>query len=83
MSSTRTLQLYRQLLRQSKTFSNYNIREYALRRVRVGFRENITEQDPAKVEALLADAEQNLQIIIRQASISRMYDFTAKKLVVE
>lgn len=38
MSRTATIALYRQLIRASKGFANYNVREYAIRYVRDEFR---------------------------------------------
>ena len=44
-------------------------RNYALRRVKDGFRDSRGETDPQKVEVLLEKAEQNLNMMKRQVSL--------------
>mmetsp|Transcript_18207 Transcript_18207/g.48984 ORF Transcript_18207/g.48984 Transcript_18207/m.48984 type:complete len:94 (-) Transcript_18207:571-852(-) len=75
MSSTRTrsLSLYRQLLRAGGGFSNYNFREYALRRVRTGFRENLGVSAEPQVIDLVRQGERQLELVRRQAMISQLY----------
>lgn len=70
---TRALRLFRELMRTSSQFSNYNFREYALRRVRLGFREHMGEKDGATVGAMLSEAERQLHMVRRQALISQLY----------
>ncbi|XP_038070137.1 LYR motif-containing protein 4-like [Patiria miniata] len=67
------LKLYREILRESKKFTGYNYREYALRRTKVAFRENKSLTDEAKIKALIQEAEENLQIIKRQVVLSQLY----------
>lgn len=67
------LSLYRQMLRASQKFDNYNFREYSLRRVREEFHRHKNEQDSAVIEALVKKAKENLEIIERQSLISRLY----------
>ncbi|CAM6098002.1 unnamed protein product [Calypogeia fissa] len=52
-SSAEVIQLFRALLREAKNFPNYNIRKYMKRRVKEGFRENISTTDPAAVAAAM------------------------------
>lgn len=73
MTWSAPVRLYRQMIRESKRFPNYMFRTYALRRVRDGFREHSDVREPKVIEALMRDAEKNLQIIKRQASIGKMY----------
>ncbi|KAJ1636261.1 hypothetical protein T492DRAFT_587752 [Pavlovales sp. CCMP2436] len=70
---TRTLGLFRQLMRASAGFSNYNFREYALRRVRLGFREHTTVGDSAAALKLVHEGERQLELLRRQATISQLY----------
>ncbi|KAK7409351.1 hypothetical protein QQZ08_000238 [Neonectria magnoliae] len=73
--------LYRQLLRQGEQFAAYNFREYAKRRTRDAFRENIAERDPRKVQELVQKGLKDLQGLKRQTVISQFYELD--RLVVE
>ncbi|XP_047650399.1 LYR motif-containing protein 4 isoform X1 [Phacochoerus africanus] len=66
-SRAQVLDLYRAMLRESKHFSAYNYRTYAIRRIRDAFRENKNVGDPAEIQALVTKAKRNLGIIRRQA----------------
>eukprot|EP00808_Paulinella_micropora_P027887 g30171.t1 len=68
-----TLGLYRKLLRASERFPDYNFKKYALRRVKEEFRANRDVSDPNRLEALVKDGEDNLQMIHRQATIGSFY----------
>ena len=70
---SQALSLYKQLLRESRKFSHYSFRSYALRRVRDAFRANKDEVDPKKIDKLLEEARQNLQLIKRQVIIDQLY----------
>ncbi|KAI8520224.1 PREDICTED: LYR motif-containing protein 4-like isoform X2 [Branchiostoma belcheri] len=82
-ASTRSvvLSLYKKILRESKNFSSYNFRMYALRRTRDGFRANKDVTDPAKIQELIKQAEDSLQVIKRQVVIGHLY--STDKLVIE
>ncbi|XP_019629821.1 PREDICTED: LYR motif-containing protein 4-like isoform X1 [Branchiostoma belcheri] len=82
-ASTRSvvLSLYKKILRESKNFSSYNFRMYALRRTRDGFRANKDVTDPAKIQELIKQAEDSLQVIKRQVVIGQLY--STDKLVIE
>jgi len=67
------ISLYRSLVRSSKQFASYNFREYFLRRTREDFRQYRGETDPTKIQELLAYGQTELQVIQRQAQISRLY----------
>jgi len=75
------LQLYRQFMRASSRFNNYNFRHYFLRRSRDAFKESKNVEDPEKIHSLLSKAREELQVLQRQSRISQMY--TTDKLVVE
>ena len=76
-----TLSLYRQLLRASNGFDSYNFRKYALRKVKGSFKEHAKESNPEKISTLIQEAETNLAMIKRQATISHM--FKSDPLVIE
>ncbi|XP_041103831.1 LYR motif-containing protein 4 isoform X2 [Polyodon spathula] len=65
-SRTQVLSLYRLMLKESKNFTAYNYRTYAIRRVRDAFRENKHLEDPKTIQAQLIKARENLVIIQRQ-----------------
>ncbi|KAL4924908.1 LYR motif-containing protein [Aspergillus undulatus] len=73
--------LFRSLLRQSSQFSNYNFREYALRRTKDAFREHQHESEERKVQELIQEGLQSLRMMKRQTVISQFYQLD--KLVVE
>ncbi|KAJ1485445.1 hypothetical protein T484DRAFT_1793255 [Baffinella frigidus] len=77
------VQLYRAMLQSSRRFSNYNFREYFLRRTREDFAAAKSETNPAKVAELLAKGRTELEVIRRQATISSMYDMGGRKHVLE
>ncbi|XP_071784638.1 LYR motif-containing protein 4-like [Asterias amurensis] len=82
-SATRStvLTLYRQMLKESRKFTGYNYREYALRRTKDAFKENKTLTDEVEIKAFIKKAEKNLEIIKRQVALSQLY--TDPKLVIE
>ncbi|KAI1994887.1 hypothetical protein LOZ53_001654 [Ophidiomyces ophidiicola] len=55
--------LFRSLLRQSKQFSNYNFREYALRRTRDAFRQHRHETEERKIQELLQKGIHDLRMM--------------------
>lgn len=75
------LDLYRAMLRESKRFSAYNYRTYAIRRIRDAFRENKNVKDPVEIQTLMNKARRDLGMIQRQVHIGQLY--TANKLVIE
>lgn len=76
-----TLKLYMMLLREAKQFTNYNFRNYAIRKIRDSFRENKHVSNPESIQTLLNEAYENLKIIRRQVTIGQLY--TVDKLVIE
>ncbi|XP_057325225.1 LYR motif-containing protein 4 [Microplitis mediator] len=75
------LKLYRNLIRESKKWSSYNYREYALRKVRDEFRENKTLQDNNLIRDCYNKGLENLEIIKRQVILSNLYG--TRPLVIE
>ncbi|XP_014397891.1 PREDICTED: LYR motif-containing protein 4 isoform X1 [Myotis brandtii] len=68
-SRARVLDLYRAMLRESKQFSAYNYRTYAIRKIRDAFRENKNMKDPVEIQALVNKAKRDLEMIRRQLII--------------
>lgn len=73
--------LYKALLRHGSKFSDYNFREYAIRRTRDAFRANMSETDREVVNKLYYDGLNNLAVVKRQTAISQM--FKADPVVIE
>ncbi|XP_027210545.2 protein bcn92 [Penaeus vannamei] len=75
------LSLYKSLLRESMKFPAYNYREYALRRVRDGFKagKNITNE--AEKQREVQAARESLDMIRRQVMIGHLY--SPPNLVIE
>ncbi|XP_026130711.1 LYR motif-containing protein 4-like isoform X2 [Carassius auratus] len=80
-SRTQVISLYRMLVKESKKFSSYNYRTYALRRVKDGFRENLHVDNPKTLDTLINEARENLALIKRQVSIGHLY--SSQRTVVE
>lgn len=78
-----TLGLYRQMLRYSRLFKDFNVKNYAIRSVRTRFRENKDIKDSEKLEQLLIDAKTQLEVLKRQSTISQLYGSSSHKLAVE
>eukprot|EP00549_Striatella_unipunctata_P006751 CAMPEP_0118714226 /NCGR_PEP_ID=MMETSP0800-20121206/26051_1 /TAXON_ID=210618 ORGANISM="Striatella unipunctata, Strain CCMP2910" /NCGR_SAMPLE_ID=MMETSP0800 /ASSEMBLY_ACC=CAM_ASM_000638 /LENGTH=79 /DNA_ID=CAMNT_0006619959 /DNA_START=22 /DNA_END=261 /DNA_ORIENTATION=+ len=64
--------LYRQLLREAKHMKDYNFRNYALRRIKLGFEEGKAMEGESSVEAL-SFGEQQLELLKRQSLLTRLY----------
>ncbi|KAK8394553.1 hypothetical protein O3P69_006601 [Scylla paramamosain] len=67
------LALYKALLRESGKFTSYNYREYALRRVRDGFRKAKSLTTEADQKRELEMAKESLQVIKRQVVLGNLY----------
>ncbi|KAK2559718.1 LYR motif-containing protein 4 [Acropora cervicornis] len=59
------LQLYRQMLRVGKSFSSYNYRMYATRRIKDAFKENKNITDPEKIKSLIMKAQDTQSFCLR------------------
>ena len=66
------LALYREMMRASRTFSNYNFREYALRHVRDDFRANkpLTGDDALRA---YQQGRHQLGVLHRTSAVSAMF----------
>ncbi|XP_048002042.1 LYR motif-containing protein 4B [Leguminivora glycinivorella] len=81
VTKMQVLSMYKNLMRESQKFANYNFRAYALRRVRDAFKANKALSDPKQIQKEYLFAKENLAIIRRQAAIGDMYQ--TEKLVIE
>lgn len=68
------LNLYKTMLREAGKFPDFNFRSYALRRVRDGFKEAKTLGDAKAIATQMKEAEKNLEVIKRQATLGRLFD---------
>lgn len=73
--------LYKALLRHGNRFSDYNFREYALRRTRDSFRAAMNETSTEKINQLYYEGLNNLAVVKRQTAISQM--FKANPVIIE
>lgn len=83
MASSRKviLNLYRNLIRESKKWNSYNYRMYALRKIRHEFEQNKTIQDKEKINECYNRGLESLQIIKRQVTIGNLY--STRPLIIE
>ncbi|XP_006617453.1 protein bcn92 [Apis dorsata] len=75
------LNLYRNLIRETKKWNLYNFRMYTLRKIRYEFQQNKTVQDKKKINEYYNKGLENLEIIKRQVIIGNLYTF--KPLIIE
>jgi hypothetical protein len=80
-SRQQVLRLYRDFMRSSSRFNNYNFKNYFLRRSRDAFQESKALNDEAQIAQAFQKAREEFNILDRQSRISQMYAF--EKLVVE
>ncbi|CCH60919.1 hypothetical protein TBLA_0D04220 [Henningerozyma blattae CBS 6284] len=80
-SRLQVLSLYKQLIKNANHFSDYNFRNYFLRRTRDTFKANKSLQDQAKLENFYKQGINDLGVLKRQSIVSQLYTFD--KLVVE
>ncbi len=66
------LHLYRNIIKQARSFDNYNFRFHAIRRIKWEFKKNINI-DSSDVENKYEHGLRQLQIVKRQAIISKLY----------
>lgn len=71
-SRTEVFKLYREFLRQSKKVSDYNIRYYALRRSKEGFRD-ARNQAVEESNKSFAQGFKELEVLKRHVVISSLY----------
>ncbi|KII91755.1 hypothetical protein PLICRDRAFT_105698 [Plicaturopsis crispa FD-325 SS-3] len=75
------MSLYTNMLRTSRSFDSYNFRQYFVRKTKDTFKDIQSEQDPAKVSAMYADAVKELAVLRRSAIVNQLYG--GPKLAVE
>jgi hypothetical protein len=80
-SASQVLGLYRALVRESRKFANYNVREYAKRRTIAGFQDNRALSDPAALAMAFVDGQQNLELVKRQAIVYNLYAPVVKSIM--
>eukprot|EP00178_Gracilaria_changii_P014583 TRINITY_DN41018_c0_g1_i1.p1 TRINITY_DN41018_c0_g1~~TRINITY_DN41018_c0_g1_i1.p1 ORF type:complete len:111 (-),score=18.26 TRINITY_DN41018_c0_g1_i1:255-587(-) len=81
VSTREILKLYKTLLRCGNRFSDYNFREYTIRRTRDAFRANRNETNPQTIRDLYYEGVNTLAVVKRQTAISQM--FKANPVVIE
>ncbi|XP_046738492.1 LYR motif-containing protein 4 [Diprion similis] len=75
------INLYRNMIRESKKWDSYNYRMYALRKIRHEFREKKLLQDAEKIKESYNYGLTNLDMIRRQVTIGNLY--STRGLVIE
>lgn len=68
------LQLYRNILKKAKVFQDYNMRSYIERCAKEDFHKYKFEKDQDKIKKLIEKAKENLSLIERQGTISKLYN---------
>ncbi|XP_060821265.1 LYR motif-containing protein 4 [Bombus pascuorum] len=83
MASSRKviLNLYRNLIRESKKWNSYNYRLYALRKIRHEFKQNKTIQNKEEINECYNRGLESLQMIKRQVTIGNLY--STRPLIIE
>ncbi|KAL5723059.1 hypothetical protein ACHQM5_006503 [Ranunculus cassubicifolius] len=80
-SKSEILHLLRSLLRTSRQFTDYNIREYAKRRTIDGFRANQTLSDATSISNAFVEGKSQLQVAKRQAVVYSLYAPKVKNIM--
>ncbi|KAI3839057.1 hypothetical protein MKX03_028695 [Papaver bracteatum] len=75
------LSLFRSLLRTSKNFSDYNIREYSKRRTIDGFHQNKNLSDPSSISSAVSQGKSQLEIAKRQSIVYSLYAPKSKSVM--
>lgn len=65
--------LFRELIRASNNFTDYNFRTYFVRRVKEEFRKHENVKSPEERDRFIAEAEKTLGILQRQSALSQFY----------
>ncbi|XP_054277086.1 LYR motif-containing protein 4B-like [Macrosteles quadrilineatus] len=79
--TSKTLKLYKTLLKEASKFPLYNFRMYALRRIHDKFKENKCLIDTAAIEQEFNEGLKALEVIKRQVTVSQLYE--PEKLIIE
>uniref|UniRef100_A0A0K0FXT2 Complex1_LYR_dom domain-containing protein n=1 Tax=Strongyloides venezuelensis TaxID=75913 RepID=A0A0K0FXT2_STRVS len=75
------LKLYKDLIKTSLGFPQYNYRKFFVRRVRDHFEIHKNETDPKKLTVFYQEGIKNLEVLKRQVDLSK--SFSRKPLVIE
>ena len=67
------MSLFRSLCREGRKFTDYNFRDYARRRINIGFRENVGLSKPEEVSEQYKLGLEQLASLKRQAMVSSIY----------
>ncbi|BHF78620.1 LYR motif-containing protein 4 [Sparganum proliferum] len=74
----RMAQLFKDLLRASNNFADYNFRTYFVRHVKATFEKTSSLASKEEIDRFIAEQEKNLEILERQSALSQAFKF--KKL---
>lgn len=80
-SKSEIISLFRSLMRTARTFSDYNIREYAKRRTIDGFRQSRDLSDPSSIASAFSDGKSQLEVAKRQAIVYSLYAPKSKSVM--
>ncbi|KAL5966325.1 LYR motif-containing protein 4 [Taenia solium] len=69
----RIVHLFKEMLRASNNFTDYNFRAYFTRRIREEFRKHRNVKSPEEQDKFIAEAEKTLGILQRQSALSNFY----------
>jgi hypothetical protein len=67
-----SLSLYRSLLHEAKKMDNYNFRLYAIRRIKVGYRSNMSS-NAENAELAYREGIDQLNVLKRQSIVGNLY----------
>lgn len=73
MSGVEALRLYRNILKEASKILDYNLNAYIIRRTGERFRQNRSISDPKTIEAFLAEAKNEYEVICRQRIVQNLY----------
>ena len=78
VSRAHVVGLYRDMIRASKLFTNYNFREYALRSVRERFRDASAISGESAVLQAYQEGRVQLDMLRRQSAVSQLFPHREK-----
>jgi hypothetical protein len=67
------LQLYRELRREGRKFSNYNFAQYVKRSTYERFHAAVGESSPVRLQELFAVGQSELQVVKRQVIVQNLF----------
>jgi len=67
------LRLYREILKSSAQFEDYNFRQYSIRSAKTRFRQNRNVSDVAAIAAMVQEAVTQRDLVRRQVLVGRLY----------